>query len=44
MGHLTLTESVTTAVLADYENVKYERFAPARATERRYALHMLVNF
>lgn len=35
---------VTTAVLADYENVKYERFTPARATEKRYALHMLVNF
>ena len=35
---------VTAAVLADYENVKYDRFTPARATEKRYALHMLVNF
>ena len=35
---------VTAAVLADYENVKYDRFTPARASERRYALHMLVNF
>lgn len=35
---------VTAAVLADYENVKYDRFSPARATEKRYALHMLLNF
>ncbi|HEY6065186.1 MAG TPA: hypothetical protein VIY96_03465 [Thermoanaerobaculia bacterium] len=35
---------VTTAVLADYETVKYERFVPARAKEKRYALHMLLNF
>ena len=35
---------VTSALLADYENVKYERFTPARPTEKRYALHMLVNF
>ena len=35
---------VTAALLADYENVKYERFAPARSSERRYALHMLLNF
>jgi hypothetical protein len=35
---------VTAAVLADYENVKYDRFTPARASEKRYALHMLVNF
>jgi hypothetical protein len=35
---------VTAAVLADYEDVKYERFAPARPKEKRYALHMLLNF
>jgi hypothetical protein len=35
---------VTAAVLADYENVKYDRFAPVRPTEKRYALHMLLNF
>ena len=35
---------VTTAVLADYENVKYDRFTPVRPTEKRYALHMLLNF
>src|SRR4030095_16947247 len=35
---------VTTALLADYENVKYERFAPERPSERRFALHMLLNF
>jgi hypothetical protein len=35
---------VVTALLADYENVKYERFTPARPKEKRYALHMLVNF
>ena len=35
---------VATALLADYENVKYERFTPARPKEKRYALHMLVNF
>jgi len=35
---------VTAALLADFENVKYERFTPARETEKRYALHMLLNF
>lgn len=35
---------VTAALLADYENVKYDRFSPARATEKRYALHVLLNF
>ena len=35
---------VTTALLADYEKVEYDDFAPARPTEKRYALHMLVNF
>lgn len=32
------------AFLLDYEQVKYEDFAPARPTERRLALHCLVNF
>ena len=35
---------VTTALLADYERVTNRRFAPARADEKRYALHMLVAF
>jgi hypothetical protein len=34
----------STAFLLDYEQVKYEDFAPARPTERRLALHCLVNF
>ena len=34
----------TAAILADYENVDYERFAPVRPSERRFALHMLLNF
>jgi hypothetical protein len=39
-----LQGSVTTALLFDVENVKYDDYAPARPTERRIALHMLVNF
>jgi hypothetical protein len=39
-----LQGSVTTSLLFDVENVKYEDFDPARPTERRFALHMLVNF
>ncbi len=35
---------VTSALLADYERVEYDDFAPARPTEKRYALHMLVAF
>ncbi|HEV8611129.1 MAG TPA: hypothetical protein VGS98_13820 [Thermoanaerobaculia bacterium] len=35
---------VTAALLANYENVKYDRFSPSRPTEKRYALHMLLNF
>ncbi|PYQ37206.1 MAG: hypothetical protein DMF55_01850 [Acidobacteria bacterium] len=35
---------VTTALLGDYEYLKYDDFTPARPTEKRYALHMLVNF
>ena len=39
-----LQGSVSTALLFDVENVKYDDFEPARPTERRFALHMLVNF
>lgn len=36
--------SVSAAMLFDVEQVKYSDFTPARATERRIALHALVNF
>lgn len=36
--------TVSTALLLDLENVKYDRYLPSRPTERRVALHMLVNF
>lgn len=36
--------SVSVAMLFDWEQVNYNDFAPARATERRIALHALVNF
>jgi hypothetical protein len=39
-----LQGSVTTSLLFDVENVKYDDYQPARPTERRFALHMLVNF
>ena len=39
-----LQGSVTTTLLFDVEQVDYDRFAPARPTERRFALHALVNF
>lgn len=32
------------ALLLDYEQVNYKNFAPARADERRLAVHALVNF
>jgi hypothetical protein len=39
---------IAAALLADYENVKYENFAPTSANnkpeEKRYALHTLFNF
>ena len=39
---------IAAALLADYENVKYEKFAPSSANnkpeEKRYALHTLFNF
>jgi hypothetical protein len=36
--------SVTSAFLLDYEQVRYRDFAPARPTEKRIALHMLISF
>jgi hypothetical protein len=36
--------SVTASFLLDYEQVRYRRFATARPTEKRVAVHMLVTF
>jgi hypothetical protein len=36
--------SVTTAFMVDVEQVTYTDFAPAKPTEKRLAVHMLVNF
>lgn len=36
--------SVTSALLFDFEDVDNDAFAPSRADERRFAVHMLVNF
>ncbi len=36
--------SVTSAFMLDLEQVRYTDFTPARPTERRIAVHMLVNF
>jgi hypothetical protein len=36
--------TVSSAVLLDYERVRYRDFAPARPTEERIALHLLVSF
>jgi hypothetical protein len=36
--------NVSTALLFDIENVDNHDFVPARADERRYALHALVSF
>ena len=36
--------SVTSAVLFDVEQVEYDDFAPARPTEKRVAVHMLLSF
>ena len=38
------TPSVSSAFLLDYEQVNYNDFAPARPTEKRIAVHMLVSF
>lgn len=39
-----LQKGIATALLVDYERVRYARFAPAKPTEERYALHALLNF
>ena len=39
-----LQKGIATALLLDYEKVRYENFSPARKTEERYALHTLVTF
>ena len=38
------TSSVSSAVLLDYEQVRYRDFAPARPTEKRIIVHMLFSF
>jgi len=37
-------KGLATALLLDYEKVRYAHFAPAKPSEERYALHTLVNF
>ena len=37
-------DKVSTALMLDGENVNYSDFSPARPDEKRYAVHMLVNF
>jgi hypothetical protein len=36
--------NVSTVLLLDYEQVNYDDFAPVRPDEKRWAVHMLVNF
>jgi hypothetical protein len=36
--------SVSSAVMLDYEHVSYREFAPARPTEKRVMLHIMVTF
>jgi hypothetical protein len=36
--------TVSTVLLLDYEQVNYDDFAPVRPDEKRWAVHMLVNF
>jgi hypothetical protein len=36
--------TVTSAILLDIEQVRYTDFAPARPTEKRIAVHVLLNF
>ncbi len=36
--------SVTSALMFDFENVDNDAFVPSRADERRFAVHLLVNF
>ena len=39
-----LQSGLSTVFLLDYEQVSYERVVPVRPTEKRIALHVLVNF
>jgi hypothetical protein len=36
--------TVSTVLLFDYEQVDYKDYSPARSNEKRWAVHMLVNF
>ena len=36
--------NVSTVLLFDYEQVNYKDFAAVRPDEKRWAVHMLVNF
>jgi len=36
--------NVSAVLLFDYEQVDYKDFAPARSDEKRFAVHMLINF
>jgi hypothetical protein len=36
--------NVSTSLLLDYEQVNFSDFAPSQPTQRRYAVHALVNF
>ena len=35
---------VTAAILADHEQVRYDDFSPAKPTEKRWALHLLLTY
>jgi hypothetical protein len=35
---------VATVLLLDYEQVDYKDYLPVRIDEKRWAVHMLVNF
>lgn len=35
---------VSSALMLDLDHVKYDRYIPARNTERRYAAHLLISF
>ena len=36
--------NVSSALLLDYEQVNYDDYAPVRVDEKRWAVHMLINF
>ena len=38
------TASISSALMLDFEEVRYQQFVPARPTEKRLAVHMLVSF